>query len=180
VNGESSPREVARCPTGEFVQLLTGSQSRLYAYICTLIGGTGGARDVLQETNLVLWDKSREYDPARPFLPWAYRIAHFQVLAYRKRCARSRLIFDERLISEVAQEFLRRDTEHDRQLDALGRCLETLTGPRRELVDRRYRRGETVEQIAGRLCKAPNVVSASLYRIRKALLECIEARLAAE
>jgi RNA polymerase sigma-70 factor (ECF subfamily) len=180
VNRTRGPQDVASSQTGAFVQLLTGNQSRLYAYICSLLGGAGGARDVLQETNLVLWDKAHEYDPARPFLPWAYRISYLQVLAYRKRCVRSRLVFDEHLVSTVAQEFLRRDDEHDRQLEALGQCLETLTGPRRELVDRRYRHGETVEQIAGRLRKAPNVVSASLYRIRKALLDCIEARLATE
>jgi RNA polymerase sigma-70 factor (ECF subfamily) len=174
----SGPRDAVASRTGEFVQLLTGTQSRLYAYICSLIGGASGARDVLQETNLVLWDKAHEYDPARPFLPWAYRIAYLQVLAYRKRCARSRLVFDEALVSEVAQEFLRRDEEHDRQLEALGHCLHKLTGPRRELLDRRYQHGESVEQIAGRMSKAPNVISASLYRIRKALLECIESKLA--
>jgi RNA polymerase sigma-70 factor (ECF subfamily) len=171
---------VASSRTGEFVQLLTGVQSRLYAYICSLIGSSGGARDVLQETNLVLWDKAHEYDPARPFLPWAYRIAYLQVLAYRKRCARSRLIFDEELLGAIAAEFVRRDEQHDRQLEALSQCLESLTGERRELVDRRYRYGDSVEQIADRLRKAPNVISASLYRIRKALLQCIESRLAAE
>jgi RNA polymerase sigma-70 factor (ECF subfamily) len=133
----------------------------------------------LQETNLVLWDKSHEYDPSRPFLPWAYRIAHFQVLAYRKRCARSRLVFDERLLNEVAQEFLGRDEDHDRRLEALGDCMEKLSERRRELLDRRYQCGESVDQIAAGLHKPPNVVSASLYRIRKALLECIESRLAA-
>jgi RNA polymerase sigma-70 factor (ECF subfamily) len=174
------PRDAARGRTSEFMQALTGAQSRLYAYICSLIGGDAGARDVLQEANVVLWDKAHEYDPGRPFLPWAYRIAYLQVLAYRKRCARSRLVFDEQLVSEVAQEFLRRDEDHDRQLDALDHCLDKLTGPRRELLDRRYRHGETVDRIASRLRKTPNVVSASLYRIRKALLECIEARLATE
>jgi RNA polymerase sigma-70 factor (ECF subfamily) len=160
------------------MQLLTGTQSRLYAYICTLIGGTAGARDVLQETNLVLWDKADAYDPARPFLPWAYRVAYLQVLAYRKRCARSRLVFDERVVSEVAQEFLRRDEDHERQLEALNDCMDRLNAARRELLDRRYLHGESIEQIAARLRKTPNVVSASLYRIRKALLGCIESRLA--
>jgi RNA polymerase sigma-70 factor (ECF subfamily) len=145
-----------------------------------LVGGSAGARDVLQETNLVLWDKSQEYDPARPFLPWAYRIAYMQTLAYRKRCARNRLVFDEQLMSQVAEEFLRRDDHHDRRLEALGRCLEALTGTKRELIDRRYLRGESVDRIAERLQKAPNVVSASLYRVRRGLLECIESRLAAE
>ena len=177
---------MAASRTGEFVRLLTGTQSRLYAYICTLMGAAAPARDVLQETNLVLWDKAQEYDPARPFLPWAYRIAYLQVLAYRKRCARSRLVFDEELVSAVATEFARVDARQqedpmqDRRLEALDHCLGKLAAGGRSLIEERYRRGAPVEQIARRLRKAPNVVSASLYRIRKALHACIEARLAAE
>jgi RNA polymerase sigma-70 factor (ECF subfamily) len=165
--------------TGEFVQLLTGVQSRLYAYICTLLCESAGARDVLQETNLVLWDKAGEYDPARPFLPWAYRIAYLQVLAYRKSCARSRLVFDDLLVSELAEETTRHGADFDQRLEALGHCIGKLPAPRREMLDRRYGQGDSVEQIAERLRKAPNVVAASLYRIRKMLMECIESRLAA-
>lgn len=178
MNTASRTPGALRGRTGEFMQLLTGSQSRLYAYICTLTGGGSGARDVLQETNLALWDKAGEYDPSRPFLPWAYRVAYLQVLAYRKRVARSRLIFDDELVGELAVEAQGRDADDDRRLEALGHCMDRLPGPRRELLDCRYLRGETVDRIAGRLRKAPNVVAASLYRIRRALLECIESRLA--
>lgn len=176
----SDPREVSDGRTSEFMQLLTGGQSRLYAYICSLTGGAAGARDVLQETNLALWDKAREYDPARPFLPWACRIAYLQVLAYRKRCARSRLVFDDDLLRILAEQAARRDADHDRRLVALEGCMDKLPGPRRELLDRRYTHGETVDRIAERLRKAPNAVAGSLYRIRKILLECIESTLAAE
>lgn len=166
--------------TGEFMQSLTGCQSRLYAYICTLTGEAAAARDVLQETNLALWDKSREYDPSRPFLPWAYRVAYLQVMAYRKRCVRSRLVFDDELIGELAVEAQGRDEGDDLRLEALGHCMDKLPEGKRELLDMRYLHGEAVERIADRLRKAPNVVAASLYRIRKALLECIESRLASE
>jgi RNA polymerase sigma-70 factor (ECF subfamily) len=162
------------------VQLLTGTQSRLYSYICSLMGEAAGARDVLQEANLVLWDKAEDYDPSRPFLPWAYRIAYLQVRAYRKKCARSRLVFNDQLVSELAEEFLSRDEDHDRRLEALEDCLGKLAGPRREIIDRRYQHGESVDEIARRMHKAPNVVSASLYRIRNTLHECIESRLAAQ
>ena len=172
-------RDAVRGRTGEFVQLLTGVQSRLYAYVCSLLGEAAGAHDVLQETNLALWDKAREYDPSRPFLPWAYRIAYLQVLAYRKSCARSRLVFNEQLVSELAEETVSHDADFDQRLDALGHCIDKLPGHRREILDRRYRHGDSVDQIAERLSKAPNVVAASLYRIRKILLDCIESRLAA-
>src|SRR3954454_14411357 len=58
VNRLIEQRGVVRGRTGEFVQLLTGVQSRLYAYICSLVGDSAGARDVLQETNLALWNKA--------------------------------------------------------------------------------------------------------------------------
>jgi RNA polymerase sigma-70 factor (ECF subfamily) len=171
-------RGAVRGRTGEYVQLLTGAQSRLYAYICCLVGESAAASDVLQETNLALWDKAGEYDPGRPFLPWAYRVAYLQVLAYRKTCARSRLVFDEELVSELAEQVESRDADGDRRLEALGDCIDKLPGPRREMLDRRYRDGDSVDQMAERLRKAPNVVAASLYRIRKMLMECIESRLA--
>lgn len=177
---QNRTREVAGGRTGEFMQCLTGIQSRLYAYICTLIVDSAGAMDVLQETNIVLWDKAHEYDPALPFAPWAYRFAYLQVLAYRKRRVRSRLVFDEHLMSEMTEEFLSQDEDHASQLEALALCMDKLPPTRRELLDWRYRHGESVDQIARRLRKPPNVVSATLYRVRKALLACIESRLAAE
>ena len=58
-------------PTPEFVQLLTSSQSALYAFIVSLLGGVNDANDVLQETNMKLCRKCSEYDPHQPFLRWA-------------------------------------------------------------------------------------------------------------
>jgi RNA polymerase sigma-70 factor (ECF subfamily) len=177
LNTAGVPRDATRARAGDFVQSLTGVQSRLYAYICSLLGETAGARDVLQETNLALWDKAQEYDPDRPFVPWAYKVAYLQVLAYRKRCSRSRLLFDEQLVSELAEQAASRDDDLDQRLEALGDCMGRLPGPRREMIDLRYLRGESVDAIAERLRKTPNVVAANLYRIRKALLECIESRI---
>jgi RNA polymerase sigma-70 factor (ECF subfamily) len=180
VNNLTDHRDVERGRTGDFVQALTGVQSRLYAYICFLLGDAASARDVLQETNLALWDKALDYDPSRPFVPWAYGVAYLQVMAHRKRCSRSRLLFDEQLVGELAEQAMGREVDLDRRLEALGDCMGRLPGPRRDLIDRRYVHGDSVDQIAGRLRKAPNVVAASLYRIRKTLLECIESKLATE
>jgi RNA polymerase sigma-70 factor, ECF subfamily len=125
------PVDAPRGLDGDLVQLLTGVQSRLYAYICSLLGESAGASDVLQETNLALWDKVQDYDPSRPFLPWAYRIAYLQVLAYRKRCARNRLLFDDQLVSELAEQIESRDDDLDLRLEALGDCIGRPLPPRR-------------------------------------------------
>ena len=161
------------------MQLLTAVQSRLYAYLCTLLANAGDARDVLQETNLVLWKKSGDYDSARPFEPWAIRFAHFQALAWRKRQSRDRLVFDDATLDLLAAEF---DSAHgaENELRALEECLGKLPEKQRALVARRYQDAESVSAIAASEGKPPNVIAAFLYRARKSLAECIATVLASE
>ncbi len=164
----------------DFMRLLTGCQSQLYAYLCSLTGSAASAQHVLQEANVVLWEKAADYDPARPFLPWAYTFAYMQVLAWRKKRQRDRLVFDEDVLSRISDSFSRREGAADRRLDALEGCMQGLEPEHRVLVDRRYVHGDSVNHIAREMRKGPNVVSASLYRIRKALMDCIQGKLAAE
>lgn len=164
----------------DVVRHLTASQSALYAYVCSLLGNSAGAADVLQEANVVLWEKAGEYDPARPFLPWAYKVAYFQVLAHRKGLSREKLIFDESLLAQIAAAFAKRDEDSGQQLAALDACVSKLPARQRSVVDARYRDGEPVEAIARRLQKAPNAIAADLYRIRKLLLDCVRSTLAME
>src|SRR4051812_35307759 len=84
------PRSIASTPPNAdrpavMVRQITGCQSAPDAYVGSVIGSSAEAADVLQETNVALWEKADEYDTARPFLPWAYQFAWFEVLAYRKR-----------------------------------------------------------------------------------------------
>lgn len=164
----------------EFMRLLTGCQSQLYAYLCSLTGNATTAQNVLQEANLVLWEKAADYDPSRPFLPWAYTFAYMQVMAWRKKRQRDRLVFDEDILTRISDSFSRRPGTGDRRLDALEGCMQGLEAEHRTLVDRRYVRGDSVNSIAKELRKGPNVVSASLYRIRKTLMDCIQGKIAAE
>lgn len=163
---------------GRFVQLLTSSQSRLYAYILTLVGRSADADDVLQATNAVLWSKANEYDASRPFLAWGYRFAHLQVLAHRKRLSRDRLLFDDELLERIAEEYSRQDDGADRQLEALALCLEGLRPEHRRLVELRYGGEESVSGLAAQFGMEVNNLSAALYRVRKMLAECISRRLA--
>jgi RNA polymerase sigma-70 factor (ECF subfamily) len=172
-----TPPQQSHGQTPEFVRHLTNSQSMLYAYITALLGGAEGAQDVLQETNVVLWSKASEYDVQRPFLAWAYTCARFQVMAWRKKQSRSRLVLDEALVDQVADEFAGQDISAARHLDALESCIGKLPESHRQLIDSRYAQGEAVNQMATRLGRPQNAIAASLYRIRKMLLECMQAAL---
>ncbi len=73
------------------VLLLTQHQDALFRYIYSLVTREADARDILQETSVALFRKWDQYDTARPFLPWAYRFAYFQVQKLREKSARSPL-----------------------------------------------------------------------------------------
>lgn len=163
----------------EFVARLTAAQSALYGSIHTLLAGDAGVADVLQETNRVLWQKAEAYDATRPFLPWALSVARFEVLAHRKRQSRDRLVFDATLLEQIAEEYDRQSAQ-DGALQALERCLQKLPAAQRELVDQRYAQGASVNDIAARQGRAANAVSATLYRIRSLLAQCLERSLMKE
>jgi RNA polymerase sigma-70 factor (ECF subfamily) len=162
-----------------FVQHLTAAQSPMYAFICTLMGELEQAQDVLQETNVKLWRRAKEYDAARPFLAWAYSFARWEVMAWRKKVQRSRLVLDDDLLDLVAAK-LATPADADGSLAALEKCLAHLPSKQREIVHARYEQCETVRAMAARMGQPENALAALLYRIRRALHECITTSMAKE
>jgi len=157
-----------------FVEELTDAQFDLLAFISMLVGNKSDARDVLQETNRMLWAKAGEYDPERPFLPWARAFARYEVLRYRKTLQRERLVFSDATFETLAGADADPGERFDRRLEWLDQCLEKLTDAQRTVIRAKYYERLTVAQMAGRFgCSAASVVSL-LYRIRQALGQCLE------
>jgi len=161
----------------EFVQHLTTCQSALYAYVVSLMGTTNQANDVLQEANLKLCKKADQYDPARPFLAWAFTFARFEVMAWRKNNQRSRFVLDDELVALVASDLEESAESSEKEINSLEVCLAKLKPKQRDLIAARYGKGETVRAIASRISRPENAVAATLYRVRKALGDCIETQL---
>lgn len=163
-----------------YVQQLTSCQNRLYAYIYSLIGNAENAWDVLQETNTVLWGKADEYDPQRPFLPWALRVALNQVRAARTRLGRDRLVFHEQKTLEALTSEWLGDAAGGAPSDveiAMDGCLKSLPTRHRDVIERYYKHGESLRTIAETLSRTANAVAVMLHRIRRALAECIRSAL---
>lgn len=89
-----------------FVRALTNAQLDLFASICVMLGNREAAKDVLQDTNVALMKHALEYDDNRAFLPWAKAFAFNQARTYRKRESRSPMVFDDDLVTAVAEETL--------------------------------------------------------------------------
>ncbi len=167
-------------PSLRYLELVTQSQRTLYGVLWSLLRHAHVAEDVLQETNAVLWQKASEYDESREFLPWALKIAQLQVLAFRKRKQRGRLVFDEQLVATLVEQSVQEAEQVEPRRRALGECLKKLPDEHRRLITRRYEPGGSVNELSAEQGKAPKAVSEMLRRIRASLLDCIERTLARE
>jgi len=166
-------------PSAEFLGCVSRAQRSLYAFILTLVRQPADAEDVLQETNLVLWQKAAEFDATRDFMPWALRIAQLQAMAHLKR-QRVPQAFDDALLAQLADEAIAEAAELDPRRHALAECLNKLPDRHRALIASRYEPGGSINELARRWGKTPKAISEVLRRIRRTLLECIERTVAQE
>lgn len=163
--------------TEAFVGHLTECQTQLYGYVYSLLGDHSRAADVLQETNLVLWRKLDEFEPDRPFLPWAFAIARFQVLAHLRDHKRDRLLLDAELAATISvhvEEHLTQTPVHAAGLQA---CLQRLSDSNRRLVEDRYFKSRSIRRLADELDRSVSSIKVALLRIRRQLAECLQRRL---
>ncbi len=162
-------------PNAEFIEHVTQVQRSLHAFILSLVRNTSDAEDILQEVNLVLWRKSNEFKQGTNFDAWAFRIAQFQVMAFRKKQQRSRLQFDDDLVEILATEASKDLSQKNHAIqNALSHCLEKLKPEHRKLIAKRYEPDGCVKNIATSIGRSPKAVSEQLRRIRQTLADCIE------
>lgn len=182
VNADCNPRIFswtmsANCPRTEFVSLLTEHQQSLRCFIISMLPGCEDVKDVLQETNVVLWEKMNSFEPGSNFRAWAFTVARHKVLQYRDREKRARRVaLSDTLLksieehrSEVRPEML------EAKLSALNQCLAALKPADRHLIlaryaDERPSRRESADRLGGSL-------RVTLCRIRRKLRDCVEKRM---
>lgn len=164
----------------EFIRLFTRSQRRLFLYILSQVPNPVEADEILQETNLVVWKKSHQFQPGTNFTAWSSRIATYEVYKFRDRRKREKLYFSESFLQQVADEALERCDDDEARHAALMECMKRLRSEDRELIQKRYAPGENGISVAKMLGRPVNSVYQSLGRIRRVLLDCVNRRLTAE
>jgi RNA polymerase sigma-70 factor (ECF subfamily) len=157
----------------EFVALLGRHQRQLYLYILSLMPRPADAEDVLQDTNVILWNKFDEYRPGTPFATWACQVARFKVLQHLQSSQRRPVLMDADLLSQLAEDTQQVSEELEVEQQQLEKCLDQLAAEDRLLILRRYASGQTGKSVAEYLGRPANSVYKSIARIRRQLLKCI-------
>lgn len=164
--------------TPEFIALLTGNQSRLFAYVLSLLGDRQQAQDVMQETNIVLWRKAAQFRPGTNFGAWMLKVAYYQVMEHRRKMNKQAIfIADDQFLSELAEEAVEGCEALERQQAALRTCLRRLPDRQRDIVRRRYTEGASIKAVAEQLGIAASAIKQTLFRARCSLIDCVRFRL---
>ena len=153
--------------------LMASHQVRIIGYIRTLVADHDAAKDILQETNMTLLRKVRDFEPGTNFTAWALRIAYFEVLKWRRDKGRDRLRFSDELVESLAETGGDIAQSYDSRLDALKQCLQKLPDRQRSVVQQRYLNGIALHEIAEDLHCKPNAASQLLHRAKQNLAACI-------
>jgi RNA polymerase sigma-70 factor, ECF subfamily len=157
-----------------FVELITQHQRKLYGFIYSFVPNAADADDLLQETNLVLWKKHLEYQLGTNFMTWACRIALLNVQNFMRTKSRSRLYFNEKLLSLLSDSHIDRSEVHSINSMLLIECIGKLSSASQQLLKFRYDGNHNMQDVAKQLGRPVASIYNSLSQIRLKLWECIQ------
>ena len=160
----------------EFSQKLVGVQKNLYSFILSLLPNRSDAEDILQETNLILCQKSKEYNPEGNFRSWAFNIARYQVLGHLTKKKRSKIYFSNELVETLACEEFDGRT-HQLTQRALQICYELLPEHMREISRLRFKEDLSMKEISKIISRPVGAISGTLFRIRQNLIQCVRLKI---
>ncbi len=164
----------------QFLRLYVENEESLRGFVRSLVPTLDDAREVMQETAAVLWRKFEELESAEDFRRWAFGVAKFEALAFRRDRARDRHVFSDELIAMLEAEATEAGADSREEETALEACLEKLPRMQRELVEVAYAPGTRIDELARESGRTPMSLYKKLHRIRISLANCIETHLKGE
>ena len=117
-----------------FLKLFLKHESGLRCYIRSCVIRPEEVDEIMQEVSLVAWRKFESLEQPEKFGAWTCLIARFEVLKFRRKKARDRLVLDEDIIAKIGIDAEEQVSRRQLQLSALDKCLKKLRPPEKQLV----------------------------------------------
>ena len=158
---------------------------RLSAFVNGLLRDPHAAEDLLQEVWVCLAAEVRKGTRLENQPAWCRSVARNLIRRHWERQKSARVIADsavlEAFLGRVELAFAETDGEtacwSDRQ-SVLDECVAALPERSRRLLALRYEARETVEAIASMMGHTFEAITKTLYRVRRALLDCVKRKMA--
>lgn len=161
-----------------FIKLYLANERRLYGFVRALVPNWSDVDDIIQETAAVLWSKFDQFERGTNFPAWAMKIAHNQVLNYRKTRKKNTLYFSDETLLSLAENSSSAYQNSDERLGILKKCLQKLPPNEQSLIEMRYQPGGSTKSVSQQTGKELHVLYRFLNKIHAKLLLCIRRSLA--
>lgn len=163
-----------------FRLLVLATERDLRIAIAAHAGSRDAADEALQHTYVAAFEKLAQYRPSLSFCAWLRAIARNHLVdrwrESRRLAALDGAVLDE-LVAASAEDALERadaEREAEAQTRKLRACLERLPERSRQLLERRYQDGQSLDQLAQRFHRTAKLLSVALFRVRQVLRRCLE------
>jgi RNA polymerase sigma-70 factor (ECF subfamily) len=162
-----------------FVRLLVEHEPSVRSFLRGLLPTWHDVEEVTQEASLIAWRKFDDFEDGTSFGGWLLTIARFEALKYRRRVARSPLVFADDVWDLLAEEASEEEVQPIRRRH-LEDCLGQLERSKRELLLKVHSPGVVMRQVALQSGKSEQAFYKVIQRLRAVVLACVTKALAAE
>lgn len=136
------------------------------------------AEEVFQQTSVVLWRRFEDFDTSGSFVAWARGVAHNTVRNHLRSRRRDRHVFGDELLDLFAADQDANRLEVDARWAAMSHCMGKLRPQDHDLVRQFYTQDLTARELAQRTHRSVPAIRKAIHKIRTALFDCIQTRLA--
>jgi RNA polymerase sigma-70 factor (ECF subfamily) len=166
--------------TLDFLRLFVRHQQEIYAYILILVPYEHDADDLFQDGMTVMWQKFDQFRPGTNFAAWGVQILHYLILDYRRKVARNnkRVLMEDAVFEALTEHIPTIQDEMAIRIEALRKCLAGLDDRAKEIIQMRFERNISIEDMAAHLKRSPRQVHRILGQISDVLLRCMNRTLA--
>jgi RNA polymerase sigma-70 factor (ECF subfamily) len=178
---EKTDEELAALVQGKneeaFGVLMSRYQPKLLRYGRTFLADTAPIEDVVQEAFIRTYQNILSFDPARPFSPWIYRIAHnlfANALRQKSRQPFFTVDFDMFAAHPAYETDPAEDEEREQVRALIDRGLNELTPAYREVLVLYYVEQLSYQEIAEVLRVPVGTVGIRLRRARESLKRYVQ------
>lgn len=162
-------------PTSEFEAELNRAQVPILGYLVRLTGNLADARDLLQATNLTVWDKRDDFEKGSEFVAWMRTVAlnHYRNESRKWQSRKTVPLLDADLEHMVEARHEEREKEESRKRRLLQVCLQKLPDRQKSVVEQFYLKGLSLEEVGESEGSKANAIAQLLHRARQNLIRCV-------
>lgn len=162
----------------DFAVLVERHHRDLLVYAFALTRNDATARDIVQDSFIVAYEKMHLFDVTRDFATWMRGIVRNKWREWLRKNRRYDLSDNDlaRIDADIALWQTNRVQEDNSMFDALEQCLARLPETLRAVVDAYYYEGRNGDEVADLLQVAPAAVRKRLQRARTLLKQCLDSK----